>query len=211
MFLERKPLGVYAANGYIAACEDSKEAIVVDPGGEPEEVIKIIDENEFDLKYIILTHGHGDHIGAVNELSDHYNPEVIIHKDDAELLEDSEKNLSAMMPGKPVTVKEYSTVEDGDAIEFGNNKAEFIHTPGHTRGCMCIRTGEFLFTGDTLFKGSIGRTDLYGGGDDILDSINEKIYPLDDDIKILPGHGAITTIGAEKKTNPFLQGKSTVI
>lgn len=211
MFLERKPLGVYAANGYIAACEKSKEAIVVDPGGEPEEVVKIVDENGFKLKYIILTHGHGDHIGAVNDLVAEYGSEVLVHEDDAELLEDSEKNLSSMMPGKPVTVEKYTTVKEGDSVKFGDNKARFIHTPGHTRGCMCIKTGDFLFTGDTLFKGSIGRTDLYGGGDDILESINEKIYPLDDDIKILPGHGAITTVGAEKKSNPFLLGISRKI
>ncbi|MDO5708306.1 MAG: MBL fold metallo-hydrolase [Andreesenia angusta] len=205
MFLERKPLGVYAANSYIIADEESKEAVVIDPGGEPEDIERVLDDKGFNLKYIILTHGHGDHIGGIQRIYDRYNPKVLIHKDDAELLEDSEKNLTTMMPVKPMIFKNYSIIEEGDIIEFGNKEIKVIHTPGHTRGCICLLVDDKLFTGDTLFKGSIGRTDLYGGGDDLMDSIRDKILPLDDNIIVLPGHGAVSTIGDEKRINPFMQ------
>lgn len=204
MFLERKMLGVYAANCYILGCNGSKEAIVIDPGGESEEIIKILDENGFKLKHILLTHGHGDHIGAVNDLLEKYDIDVIIHKDDSELLDDPEKNLSAMMPGGPVIINKFKEVQDNDIIEFGNKQTKIIHTPGHTRGCICILIDDYLFTGDTLFKGSIGRTDLYGGGDDIIDSIKKKIYPMEEKIKVLSGHGAVSTIYDEKRSNSFL-------
>lgn len=204
MFLERKPLGVYGANCFVVACEQSREALVIDPGGEPEEVEKIISENGLELRAILLTHGHGDHIAGVNGLVEKYGAEVLIHEADAELLDDPQKNLSVMMPISPVTVGGYGKLKDGDSVEFGNLSGEVIHTPGHTRGCICLKVENMLFTGDTLFRGSIGRTDLYGGGDDILDSIEKRIVPLNDETVILPGHGAVTSLEAEKRENPYL-------
>lgn len=210
MFLERKPLGVYGANCYIVACDETKEAAVVDPGGEAEEVVKIVEENGLSLKHILLTHGHGDHIGAVNELKEKYDAKTYIHEDDAELLMDSEKNLSNMMPIEPVTVEGFSTVSDGEIINVGKLKLQIIHTPGHTRGCICIKVEDKLFTGDTLFKGSIGRTDLYGGGSDLVESLEKKICGLDGDTVVLTGHGAVTTLGYEMATNPFIRNMETV-
>lgn len=205
MFLERKMLGVYGANCYIVACDDTKEAAVIDPGGEAEEVVKIIEENGLKLKNIILTHGHGDHIGGVNGLKAEYDLSVSIHSDDAELLLDSAKNLSDMMPTSPIVVEGFNTVEDGDVIEVGNLRLKVIHTPGHTRGCICISVEDKLFTGDTLFKGSIGRTDLYGGGDDLLESIEKKILSLAGETVVLPGHGAVTVLKDEIDQNPFIR------
>lgn len=205
MFIERKPVGVYGANAYVLASEN-RESIIIDPGGEPEEIEKIIEENNLKPKYIVLTHGHGDHIYAAKELKEKYKIDILVHEDDAELLENCEKNLTTMMPVKePVEIYEYTTLKDGDNITFGDKSLKVIHTPGHTRGCICLKIDDNIFTGDTLFKGSIGRTDLYGGGDDIISSIKEKIIVFDDDTKVFPGHGAISTIGYEKNTNPFIK------
>lgn len=209
MFLERKPLGVYGANCYIVACEDTREAAVVDPGGEPEEVEKILEENGLKLSCILLTHGHGDHIAGVNALKEKYGADVYVHSADAELLRSSEKNLSDMMPIEPVTVEGFTEVEDGEVLELGSLKFEVLHTPGHTRGCICIKVSDKLFTGDTLFKGSIGRTDLYGGGDDLVESVQRKLLTLDPETVVLPGHGAVTTLRDEIATNPFIRNLET--
>lgn len=209
MFLERKPLGVYGANCYIAGCEETGRAVAIDPGGEPEEVEKILEENGLALSCIVLTHGHGDHIAGVPALKEKYGVDVYVHSADAELLRDSEKNLSDMMPIEPVTIGGFIEIEDGETIGLGSLKLELLHTPGHTRGCICIKISDKLFTGDTLFKGSIGRTDLYGGGDDLVESVKKKLLTLDPETVVLPGHGAVTTLRDEIATNPFIRNLET--
>jgi hydroxyacylglutathione hydrolase len=207
MFLERKPLGVYGANCYIIACEKTKDAAIIDPGGEGEEVVKIVEENDLIPSYIILTHGHGDHIAAAVELSQKYDIEILIHKDDIELLLNPDKNLSSMMPISPLTIEKFKEVLDGDKIMLGEIELEVIHTPGHTRGSICLKAENKLFTGDTLFKSSIGRTDLYGGNDDIVSSIKSKLLSLDPETIVLPGHGAVTILKEEIATNPFIMDR----
>lgn len=204
MIIKRKPVGVYAANSYILSCADTSEAVVVDPGGEPEQIIKILTDEYLKLKYIVLTHAHGDHIGGVMGLKDKYDVPVLIHKADEELLNDADKNLSSQIPMQKVALKSDENLKDGDIIKFGNVELEVIHTPGHSPGCICLKSGKDIITGDTLFKASIGRTDLYGSTDEIVDSINRKLMIYEDDVNVHPGHGPESTIGYERANNPFL-------
>ena len=131
---------------------------------------------------------------------------VVIHKEDAEMLEDASLNLSSTMAMGEIEITPDKTVEDGDTLVFGELKGRIIHTPGHTMGGMCLLVEENLFCGDTLFKGSVGRSDLYGGNHGILmNSIKEKILTLPDNIMLYPGHGEPTTVGEQRATNPFLR------
>lgn len=206
MLIKRMPLGVYAANSYILSCSDTKEAVVVDPGGESEDTISELENENLDLKYIVLTHGHGDHIGGVLDLKEKYHVPVLIHELDEELINNSDKNLSSVIPMKEIFFKSDKSLKDGDNISFGNVKLEVIHTPGHTKGCICLKSGNDILTGDTLFKGSIGRTDLYGSTsqEELVNSVKERIMKYSDDVNLHPGHGAESTIGFERANNQFL-------
>lgn len=202
----RIPAGVYAANCYILFCKSTNEGIVVDPGGDVEEILEIIKEKNLRVKSILLTHGHGDHIGGVEELKDRLNIPMLIHKDEVDMLKDPDFNLSSTMAMDPVSLSPDKTLEEGDIIEFGNVKGEVIHTPGHTQGGICVKFKEYLITGDTLFKGSVGRSDLRGGNHtSLIKSIKDKLVVLDDELEVLPGHGPRSTILEEKSSNPFLK------
>lgn len=200
------PAGIYAANCYIVFSDDTKAGIIVDPGGDVGDLTKFINENNIDLKYIVLTHGHGDHIGGITELKNKYNIPLLIHEDDKEMLEDGNKNLSNTMAMGAIELAPDRLLKDNDIIEFGELTALVIHTPGHTKGGICLKIEDNLITGDTLFKGSIGRTDLFGGNyDDLLKSILTKLIVLPDETIVLPGHGQSSTIKSERLSNPFLQ------
>lgn len=206
MKILRIPAGVYAANCYLIYSESTKDGIIVDPGGDAESITNYIERESLNIKDIILTHGHGDHIGGVNELKESLGAKVMIHQEDAELLSDGNKNLSATMAMGPVEIVPDKLLNHGDIIEFGNLKAEVIHTPGHTKGGICLKVGDNIITGDTLFAGSIGRTDLLGGDyDTIIESIKERIMIYPEDIEVFPGHGGSSTIGRERASNPFLK------
>lgn len=206
MKIKRIPAGIYAANCYVIYCEETKKSIVVDPGGDVDDILKVVKENELDVQYIILTHGHGDHIGGVEELRSKLKAVVLIHEGDLELLKDGSKNLSSMMATGTIEINPDKFVKDGDIIKFGKLEAKVIHTPGHTLGGICLLIGNYLISGDTLFQGSIGRTDLLGGDyETIINSIKNKLLILSEDTIVLPGHGGETSIKREKLSNPFLR------
>ncbi len=178
----------------------NKKAVIVDPGDEADEIIKIIDQDNLIPQFIILTHGHIDHIKDTAKISAHYNIPVYIHEAEKVMLESSANNLSSMF-GRPIqkfNIEKY--LSDEEEIKFEGEKLKIIHTPGHTPGGICIKADNFLLSGDTLFENSIGRTDFpYGDEELLLKSIREKLFTLDDDIIVYPGHNNQTIIGKEKK------------
>lgn len=205
MNIIRIPVSSYATNCYIVS-DETKEAIIIDPGYSTGSILDLIEKEGLDIKYIVLTHGHGDHIGAVEELVQALEVPVIAHKQEEDLLADPNINLSKIMETGPISLKADILVDEGDILEFGNLKATYLHTPGHTKGCMCIDFGDVVFTGDTIFKASIGRTDFPGGKhEDIINSIKNKIFSLDDKTVLLSGHGDQTEVGYEKINNPFVR------
>ncbi|SKC70110.1 MBL fold metallo-hydrolase [Maledivibacter halophilus] len=206
MYIERVVTGIYAANCYLLGCEKTNEAAVIDPGGDADDILKKINKNVLDVKYIILTHGHGDHIGAVREIKEKTGAKILIHSKDEALLKDAEKNLSSLMSGPDVSLTADRLLNDGDIVDVGELELKIIHTPGHTPGGISIKVEDVLITGDTLFAGSIGRTDFEGGSfEKIIKSIKNKLLIYDDSTKVLPGHGPASTIGNERAKNPFLR------
>lgn len=197
--------GPIMVNTYVAY-DETKKGFIVDPGGFSQVLADYIKENEVEIEYIILTHGHGDHIGGVKAFMDLYpNAKLVAYKDERELLQDPMKNVSRELSGTPVTLEADIYVSDGDTLKVGDTTLTFIHTPGHTKGGMSIVGPGFVFSGDTLFRGSIGRTDFYGGSfPEIMKSIKERLFLLPDDTVVYPGHMEPTTIEYEKRNNPFV-------
>jgi len=218
VFLTGFPAGMLQCNCYVLASSQGADAIVVDPGQRAMAPLrKILDDNRLTPAAVLLTHGHVDHMWSAQKVGDTYGCPVFIHPEDREMLTDPIKGLGprlaqlalSTMFREPRQVVELD--RDGVEVELGGITVTVDHTPGHTRGSVVFRVArgpeELAFTGDTLFKQSIGRTDLYGGsGRDLLTSIVSKLLVLDDDTVILPGHGPTSTIGAERRTNPFLEG-----
>lgn len=197
--------GYMAANAYIVYTENKPEAVIIDPGDDIELIMDLIKEHELKLEKILLTHGHFDHIGAVKDLKERTGAQVAIHKQEADFLTDPNKNLSYIINRQIVQDPADIFLEDGDLIRVADMEFKVLHTPGHTEGGVCYKLGKVLFTGDTLFEGSVGRTDLSGGSyEQLMSSIIEKLLVLDDDHLVYPGHGRQTTIGRERRENPFL-------
>lgn len=198
-------VGSYYSNCYIVGSDSTKEAAIIDPGADFIKIDNKIKELGLIPKIIILTHAHGDHIGAVKDFVESYSTKVYIHKDDAYVLKDGNKNFSKVLTGKGISITPDVELKDNDEIKLGDLNFEIIHTPGHTKGGICIKVGNIMMTGDTLFNKSIGRTDFPGGSfEEIINSIQEKIFKYDDDIIIYPGHNSPSTIKSEKLGNPFV-------
>ena len=178
-------------------------AIVIDPGYEFDSLVDLIENRNLKLEKILLTHGHGDHIGSCEQLRAKYNIPVYAHEKERELLLDPNLNLSAAMYGAISLDADFYVNEDSE-LYFNDHKIEFIYTPGHTIGSQCIKIGQNLFTGDTLFRNSIGRTDLPTSSPEDMKNSLEKIKLLDDELIVYPGHNSSSTIGDEKKYNQFL-------
>ena len=189
-------------NCYIVEDEESRETMVIDPGGEADKIIDMLDTLGIDkLKYIYLTHCHGDHFGAILEVKAKKGGKVLIHRDDAEGLYNPEISLTYYIGMADIELEADSRVDDNDLIHLGNLEFKVIHTPGHTKGgtCLYCEKEALLFSGDTLFKGTWGRTDLPTSSfPDIIESITKKLTILPDDTIVYPGHGRMTTIREEE-------------
>ena len=193
-------VGSLGTNCYVVADKASGEACIIDPGGDPAKIKDYLRRNRMNLRFIINTHGHGDHIAANSQFS----TPIYIHSLDADFLADPALNLSKMFIFGIKSPKASRLLEDGDVIKLGKLELEILHTPGHSPGSISVHVDGAVFTGDALFAGGIGRTDLpHGDMDLLMASITGKLFKLDDDIRIYPGHGPQSTIGEEKRSNPF--------
>ncbi len=202
MDLKCFPLGYMGVNSYIIYDKEVGKAAVFDAPAESEKILGFLKENGLALEYIFLTHGHFDHIGSLSELKAATNAKVIIHKDEEKYLNDSSLNLTfEPLPELYADI----LITDGDRFEFCGTEIKVIHTPGHTVGGVCYYFDDCLICGDTLFQGSIGRFDFpLGDFATEIKSIKERILTLPDETKIYPGHGLSSTVGIERKENPYL-------
>ena len=203
--IKKMVVGKFGVNCYLMMCDETKEAIVIDPGAQANIIERELKKYEAKLKYIVLTHGHGDHIGAVEALKETFNVPVIASEDEDDMLQDPDYNESTRICDYSISFQADRYIRDNDTIAFGKKEMKFITTPGHTKGGMCILVDDHLFTGDTLFNRSIGRTDLYGGSHQtLIASVAFKLFKLDDETHVYPGHGPKSTIGYERANNPFI-------
>lgn len=202
MKIARYICGPIMNNCYVLNLDDSKEAVIIDPGAPNKELEKYLITNQLDIHYIILTHGHGDHTGGINRIKELYpNAKLVASKKEAKLLFD--RSMSFGQGGIVADVN----INDGDSFDYCDIHFDFISTPGHTPGGMCIyvKSENVLFSGDTLFRMSVGRTDFPGGSyNELINSITEKLLTLPDDTRVLCGHEDETTIGIERTYNPFV-------
>lgn len=194
-------------NCYIVGCEETREVAVIDPGGNARGIVKLLEEQNLKAIYIINTHGHIDHIGGNQGVKEATGAKILIHEQDGKMLVNPASNLSFLMGAKVSSPPADQFIKEGDVVKIGNTvELEVIHTPGHSEGGVCLKTGEVIFVGDTLFQGSIGRTDFPGGSyKQLIQMIHDKLLCYDDAVVAYPGHGPATTIGFERKHNPFLQ------
>ena len=202
-----KVVGPLATNAYIVSCNETGKALIIDPGGDPDAIEAYISGENLEPVEIISTHGHSDHIAAVAHLKRTYGIGYSLHEADREMVKLSVKEAPYWGMG-PIEEPEIErTLAGGDTVRFGNASAGVLHTPGHSPGGISLLFDGFVIVGDTLFNRSIGRTDLAGGSmEALLDSIREKLFVLPDETIVYCGHGPRTTIGEEKRGNPFLAG-----
>ncbi len=205
MIIKTLPVGPIMANCFIVGCQETLEAAVIDPGDEADKILQLVTDLDLNVKSIINTHGHFDHVSANKGIHTATNAPILIHALDAPMLEQISASaanwgLSAEDSPPPDRI-----INDGDTISFGQITLKVMHTPGHTPGGVSLFTDDHVFVGDTLFAGSIGRTDFPGGDFATLkSSIQDKLFAMGDDVRVYTGHGPETTIGHEKQHNPFV-------
>lgn len=205
MKVKKLVVGIFEANCYILWDEKDREAIIVDPGEEGERIIEIIRKDSLKIKSIVNTHTHIDHIGANDFLGEKTGAPLLVHSADVSLLQNAELNLSALSGKDRSFSLPARVLEEGDEIRVGNFSLRVLHTPGHTPGSICLYGDNKLFSGDTLFAGGIGRTDLAGGNSkELQKSIKEKILTLPDEVVVYPGHGPSTVVDKERRCNSFI-------
>lgn len=200
-------VGNLGTNCYIVFDEATKDAAVIDPGGSVGDITAVIRDEKLAVKYIINTHGHADHVLGNMRVKEATGAPILIHEADAGMLMSGQRNLSAFIGGSVSCGPADTLLKEGDVIKIAAGlELTVIHTSGHTPGGICLLTDSVLFSGDTLFAESIGRTDFPGGSySQLIRNIKEKLLVLDDAVKVLPGHGPETSIGWERKMNPFIQ------
>ncbi|MEW6032195.1 MAG: MBL fold metallo-hydrolase [Bacillota bacterium] len=206
-------VGPFQANCYFVTCPETMETVVIDPGAEAEALLAVVDEHHLKVVALVATHGHVDHVGAAATLKERTGAPFLVHEGDASMLRSPLLSLSSLLPGGAGAGKVTADrlLADGDEIPFGRLVLRVRHSPGHSPGGVCLLldgpegTPSLCFSGDTLFAGSVGRTDFPGGDWSVLaGSIRKVVYALPDDTVVLPGHGPETTVGREKRTNPFV-------
>lgn len=196
--LKTVPAGVYEANCYILVDSETKDCAIIDAGGDAGKISAAVESIQGNPKYLLLTHGHFDHVGGVKEICSKYDIPFYISKTDEEYME-KDNSVFGTLP------KASGYLKEGDVVKLGSREIKVIETPGHTKGGLCFLIDGKLFTGDTLFQGSIGRTDFIGGDmKEIISSIKNKLLPLGDDVEVYPGHGPSSSIKFEKMRNPYL-------
>jgi hydroxyacylglutathione hydrolase len=212
MLIEMQAAGPFVQNGFVVACEETRDAVIIDPGDGVRDLLAFADRQQLAIRHILLTHAHVDHVTGVAAAKRALNVPIWLHRDDLFLYEravESGRMFGIRVEAPPPVDSFY---EPGQEIPFGNLRARPHHTPGHCPGGVCLEIGtagergKELFVGDTLFAGSIGRTDLPGGDyATLIGSIKNVLFAFGDDARVYSGHGPVTTIGQERRTNPFLQ------
>ncbi|MFO8111135.1 MAG: MBL fold metallo-hydrolase [Desulfosalsimonadaceae bacterium] len=206
MIVKTLAVGPIMANCYIVGCEETRHAAVIDPGDEADRILMSLAEDKLNVKYILNTHGHFDHVGANKRLKEATGAKIAIHPDDAEMLDMINVAAASFGMAAENSPPPDLLINDGDKITFGNITLEVMHTPGHSLGGVSFFSDGVVFVGDTLFAGSIGRTDFPGGDfNTLISSVKNKLFVMPDEVKVLTGHGPATTIGQEKRTNPFFR------
>ncbi len=197
-------VGMFGSNSYILGSQG--EGIVIDAGVKSSYITDFAEKNDLKIKYVILTHSHIDHICYVDEIRNITGALVAVHEEDAKGLVEELYNCSALAGMNKAFGKADIRLKEGNSLEVGDLRFDIIHTPGHTRGGICVKSEKMLFTGDTLFRMSVGRTDLSGGSrQELENSILDKLMKLEDDTVVYPGHGGSSTIGYEREHNPFIK------
>jgi hydroxyacylglutathione hydrolase len=205
LIIKELAVGPLMANCFICGCPETKDAAVIDPGGDAGIILRALADDTLKAKYIINTHGHFDHVSANGKIKDATGAKILIHPLDAPMLSSLSSNAAIFGISVENSPPCDQTIEEGDTVSFGNVTLSVIHTPGHTPGGISLFTNGVVFVGDTLFAGSIGRTDFPGGDfNTLISSIQMKLFKLDDRVKVLSGHGPETSIGREKRYNPFV-------
>jgi len=204
MIIERLVVGMLQCNCYLVGCDDTKVGIVIDPGGDAPAVLDRVEQLGLNIKCILNTHGHIDHIAANRPVKEATGAQIAIHRDDAQWLitdqGDYARMLGVLSPGPPADV----LLDEGDQVEFGNESLQVIHTPGHSLGGISLVGDGLVFCGDTLFAMGVGRVDLPGGSwETLMHSIKTRLFSMPDDTTVYTGHGSPTTVGREKGFNPW--------
>jgi glyoxylase-like metal-dependent hydrolase (beta-lactamase superfamily II) len=205
MIIKKLAVGPIMANCFIVGCNETREAAVIDPGDEADRILLTLAQAKLTVKQIVNTHGHFDHVGANKRLKAATAAPILIHALDAPMLSMLSRSAAAWGMSAEDSPSPDRTIDEGDVIQFGTLRLQVIHTPGHTPGGVSLIADGCVFVGDTLFAGSVGRTDFPGGDFGTLkSSIQKKLFTLGDELKVFTGHGPETTIGEEKRHNPFV-------